>query len=389
MIEPADFLLPHIEMRMTDLDIVATLKSRMVEDALPLWADRGWDASRGGFVERLDKEGQADLEAPRRVRVQARQIWCFARAAQLGWYPQGAEIAKKGLAYLLAKAKSPDGKPGFVHVLALDGAVLNPLRDTYDHAFVLLALASVYQLDRDAQVRAEIDSLMQFFDGTLRSPDGGYSEGVPATLPRRQNPQMHVFEALIATFDATHDQAFQARAGDLFGLFIASLYDGQKQVLGEYFEQDWSRIEPVCVEPGHQAEWVWLLKGFERITGCPTAKHRGQLLASALRYRDAATGLLLDEGDVAGNITKPTRRCWPQTEIAKAWIAQAEAGEAGAEDEARAALQRLQQHYLSHPVKGGWYDQFDQNGHSTVDAIPASSFYHILCAIAEADRVLG
>ena len=44
--------------------------------------------------------------------------------------------------------------------LAPDGAVLDPLRDTYDHAFVLLALATVYALDRDAQVRAEIDALL-------------------------------------------------------------------------------------------------------------------------------------------------------------------------------------------------------------------------------------
>jgi mannose/cellobiose epimerase-like protein (N-acyl-D-glucosamine 2-epimerase family) len=62
---------------------------------------------------------------------------------------------------------------------------------------------------------------------------------VPASLPRRQDPQMHVFEALIATFDAIHDHSLQARFGDLFGLFIASPYDGKKQVLGEYFEQDW------------------------------------------------------------------------------------------------------------------------------------------------------
>jgi mannose-6-phosphate isomerase len=228
--------------------------------------------------------------APRRVRVQARQIYCFAKAAQLGWYPEGAEIARKGLDYLLAKAKSPDGRPGFVHLLAPDGAVLNPLRDTHDHAFVLLALAALYQLNGDAQVRAEIDSLMQFFDTVLRSPDGGYSEGVPATLPRRQNPQMHVFEALIATFDATHDQSFQARAGELFGLFVANLYDGQKQVLGEYFEQDWSRIEPACVEPGHQAEWVWLLKGFERITGCPTPRAVAGLGAALPRSRHRAVG---------------------------------------------------------------------------------------------------
>jgi mannose-6-phosphate isomerase len=369
-------------------DIVEILKSKMITEALPLWAGEGWDQTSGGFVEKLTADGKAELAVPRRVRVQARQIYCFAKAAQLGWYPQGAEIARKGLDYMLAKAKAPDGKPGFVHILAPDGAVLNPLRDTYDHAFVLLAMAAVYQLDGDAQVRAEIDSLMTFFDTQLRSPDGGYLEGVPASMPRRQNPQMHVFEALIATFDATHDQAFQARAGDLFGLFIGNLFDAQKQVLGEYFEQDWSRIEPVSVEPGHQAEWVWLLKGFERITGCPTAKHRGMLLESALRFRDTS-GCLVDEGDAAGNIIKASRRCWPQTEIAKAWIAQAEAGEAGAADEARAALVRLDKYYLQHPVKGGWYDQFDGEGRSVVDAIPASTFYHVLCAIAEADRVLG
>jgi mannose/cellobiose epimerase-like protein (N-acyl-D-glucosamine 2-epimerase family) len=370
-------------------DIVGVLRAQMIDHALPLWAERGWDEKDGGFVERLTIDGVADRAAPRRVRVQARQIYCFAKAAQMGWYPPGGAVARKGVDPMLAKAKSPDGKPGFVHVLAPDGGVLNPLRDTYDHAFVLLALAVLYQLDGDAQVRAEIDSLMLFLDTALRSPDGGYVEGVPATLPRRQNPQMHLFEALIATFDATHDPSFQARAGDLFALFIANLYDGQKQVLGEYFEQDWSRIEPVCVEPGHQAEWVWLLKGFERITGCPTGRYRGQLLTSALRYRDPVTGCLVDEGDAAGNILKSTRRCWPQTEIVKAWIAQAESGEVDAADEARAALVRLHRHYLMHPVKGGWYDQFDSDGKSLVDAIPASSFYHVLCAIAEADRVLG
>ena len=368
--------------------IVSSLRSSMIEQALPLWSTTGRDSRVGGFIEKLDARGNADAEAPRHVRVQARQIYCFAKAAQLGWYPKGADIALKGLDYMLAKAKSPDGKPGFVHILAPDGAVLNPLRDTYDHAFVLLALATLYQLNRDALVRAEIDAVMHFIDMQLRSPDGGYIEGIPASMPRRQNPQMHLFEAFIAAFDATHDPAFQQRAGDIFGLFVSTLFDAKTGVLGEYFEQDWSRIEPVSVEPGHQAEWVWLLKQFERITGCPTGKYRAALLESALRYRDA-TGCLVDEGDVQGNIVKSTRRLWPQTEIIKAWLAQAESGVADAEDEARAALARLDKHYLQHPVRGGWYDQFDAEGRSLVDTIPASSFYHILCAVAEADRVLG
>lgn len=370
-------------------DVIARLKARMIDHALPLWSGEGWDGATGGFIDRLAPDGRADAAAPRRIMVQARQIYCFAKAAQMGWYPQGREIALKGLDYLLTKAKSPDGKPGFVHMLTPEGAVLKPLRDTYDHAFVLLALATVYMLDRDAQVRAEIDALCHFLDTQLRSPNGGFLEGLPPSMPRRQNPHMHLFEAMIAVFDATHEPVFQNRAGDFFALFLANLYDKQKQLLGEYFEEDWSRIEPVSIEPGHQAEWAWLLKGFERITGCPTGRFRSELLASALRYRDEATGCLVDEGDTAGNIKRSTRRLWPQSEIAKAWIGQAEAGEAGAADEARMALVRLERHYLCHPVAGGWHDQFDHDGNSLVATIPASSFYHVLCAVTEAEQVLG
>jgi mannose-6-phosphate isomerase len=370
-------------------DIIATLKAFVIERSLPLWSTEGWDQATGGFVERLGEDGRADRNAPRRILVQSRQIYCFAKAAQMGWYPDGRAIALKGLEYLLTKGKAPDGKPGFVHRLGVDGAIDNPLRDTYDHAFVLLALATAYALDRDAQIRSEIDALLSYLDTHLRAPHGGFAEGFPATLPRRQNPQMHLFEAMIAAFDATHDVVFQQRAGDFYGLFVANLYDKRTQALGEYFEDDWSRIEPVSVEPGHQAEWVWLLKGFERITGCPTARPRGELLATTLRYQDAATGCLVDEGDTAGNIRRNTRRLWPQTELAKAWIAQAESGEEGAADKARAALARLQRHYLSHPVAGAWYDQFDGEGRSLVATIPASSFYHVLCAVAEAEQVLG
>ena len=369
-------------------DVVARLKRRVIDHCLPLWSGEGWDAVAGGFVDRLGPDGRADRQAPRRVFVQARQIYCFAKAAQMGWYGQGRAIALQGLEHLLAKAKAPDGRPGYVHTLTPDGAVKDPRRDTYDHAFILLALATVYALDRDAQVRAEIDELLVFLDTQLRSPNGGFLEGLPPSLPRRQDPQMHLFEAMIALFDATHDLAFQQRAGDFFALFLANLYDKQTRLLGEYFEDDWSKIPPVIVAPGHLAEWVWLLRGFERITGCPTGTRRGELLQSALRYRDAATGCLVDAGDADGNIRRDTRRLWPQTELAKAFIAQAEAGEVGAAGEARAALARLERQYLNHPVAGGWYDQFDGGGTSLVETIPASSFYHVLCAITEAEQVL-
>jgi mannose/cellobiose epimerase-like protein (N-acyl-D-glucosamine 2-epimerase family) len=145
--------------------------------------NRGWDSlqvvdlastteRRVVFVEHLRQDGRPGHAAPRRVRVEVRQICRFAKAAQIGWYPQGREIALKGLDHLLTKAKSPDSEPVYVHTLAPDVSVADPLRDTYDHSF--LALARWIAMPRS---RAEIDALLLFFDAKLRSRDGGFLEG--------------------------------------------------------------------------------------------------------------------------------------------------------------------------------------------------------------------
>src|SRR5258708_23883410 len=62
-------------------DIVKVLRTLMVENYLPFWSQEGWDSAAGGFAERLDINGKADPTAPRRIRVQARQIYCFAQPA--------------------------------------------------------------------------------------------------------------------------------------------------------------------------------------------------------------------------------------------------------------------------------------------------------------------
>jgi mannose/cellobiose epimerase-like protein (N-acyl-D-glucosamine 2-epimerase family) len=49
----------------------------LVNDAYPLWATAGVDASTGAFVESLDEDGRP-LAEPRRARVQPRQVYAFA-----------------------------------------------------------------------------------------------------------------------------------------------------------------------------------------------------------------------------------------------------------------------------------------------------------------------
>lgn len=65
----------------------------LVQSALPLWARAGIDGEHGGFVERLMLDGRPDLSVPKRLRVQARQIYVFAHAKLLGLSDEGDSVA--------------------------------------------------------------------------------------------------------------------------------------------------------------------------------------------------------------------------------------------------------------------------------------------------------
>jgi mannose/cellobiose epimerase-like protein (N-acyl-D-glucosamine 2-epimerase family) len=372
--------------------IAIELRRWATENALPLWSTAGFDRRRGGFQERLNPDGSPDLQAPRRLRVQARQIYVYAHAATLGWFSDAPRLMVEGTAFLVENYRAADGRPGYVFSLKPDNSVASNLRDTYDHMFVLLALAWAAKVSGDAQIRAELDRALAFVDEHLTARDGSLVEGIPASQPRRQNPHMHALEAMLAMHETlAHPQALR-RADALLTMMNEKLFDARTQTVGEYFTADWKPLPgPAgdCVEPGHQAEWAWLLRKNERLRGLPAGPLASTLLQSALRWADAATGLLIDEADRNGPPRQTSRRAWPQTELAKAWLAEAEAGRAGAAGSAAVALQRLRDHHLDKPCVGGWTDRFDQGGRPLTEQMAATTLYHVFGAIAEADRVLN
>ena len=115
----------------------------MIDHCLPLWSNEGWDHASGGFIDRLAPGRPRRCAAPRRVFVQARQIYCFAKAAQMGWYPEGREIALKGLEHLFDQSERPRRPAGLCpQAGARRRACWTRCATAYDHAFVLLALAT-------------------------------------------------------------------------------------------------------------------------------------------------------------------------------------------------------------------------------------------------------
>ena len=65
----------------------------MFDHALPLWATAGQDKSGRGFAELLDRTGRPLDPGFKRIRVQARQIYTFCHAVELGWQGPALEAA--------------------------------------------------------------------------------------------------------------------------------------------------------------------------------------------------------------------------------------------------------------------------------------------------------
>ncbi|RZJ88538.1 MAG: N-acylglucosamine 2-epimerase, partial [Brevundimonas sp.] len=211
-------------------DARARVRTWLFDQALPLWAERGVDPD-GRFYELLDFDARPVL-GKRRTRVQARQVYLFAEAADLGFAP-GRAIAQAGLDGMIRTCRRPDG----LWVLSTDdaGAVIDDTPDLYDQAFCLFALAAGHRLLGDDRCRALAHQTLDAIETVMAAPHGGWAEAAPARLPRRQNPHMHLLEAMLAWRAATPDPRFARTAKVILALFEDAFFDEATGTLGEFF----------------------------------------------------------------------------------------------------------------------------------------------------------
>ena len=355
--------------------------------AIPLWRDKAKDPA-GGYFESLSHSGEPLLGAAKRLRVQARQAFSFARAEHLGFMESGREASDHAWRLLLDRGRrdGPDGKPAFIHVFGAANEVLDDKIDLYDHAFVLLASTERelrYGCPEAADVSREIISLLT----SLRNPSGGFSEGVPAELPRRTNPHMHLLEVCLVRRDLDCPFARET-IEEILDLWDRVFWDDQAQVLREFFADDWTVDEATgdLIEPGHMAEWLYLLDSAGRLD---LDDALGHLIFS--RARELGIGgdrpLLCDTYDLATQRTSPGCRLWGQTEHIRAAVVMArKTGDPADLDLASELLDHFHELYLDPVTKGGWIDRLAPNGEVLSDKMPTSLLYHL---ITMAEEVAG
>jgi len=324
----------------------------------------------------LDHQGKP-VQANRRARVQARQIYVYATAGDLGWDGPWQDAVEHGLDFFLKNYLRPDGL--FRTIVAPDGQAVDDRAWLYDQAFALFATAQAARvLPGRSDLRATAHSLIEAIQ-SWRLTEGGFEEP-PAVFNYQSNPHMHLLEASLAWAEIDDHPVWRATADHLVDLALSKFID-ERGALHEFFAPGWARaagIDGRIIEPGHQFEWAWLLERWARL------RNRDDAHLAALRMfkigaawgldkeRGVATQQLLDDGSIHDDVA----RLWPQTELIKASVIMADPAQAST------AIDGLKL-YLDKPVPGTWWDKLHPDGSWVDEPAPASSFYHIICAIAE------
>ena len=355
----------------------------ITHQALPLWSTAGFDATTDSFEERLTFDHQVEPDAPRRLMVQARQISVFARATIEGDFPAGADLAKRAGHAMIARYLEADGKPGWVFSVDRSGRVVDGTRDLYAHAFVIFALAWLTRVANSPVVEDAIAKTLAFLDLAFADPvAGGYWDSLPRKdALRRQNPHMHLFEALIELAEVAPSPALIARCRALDGLALAHFLDPETWALREVFHDDW-RVAPRggqgSVEPGHQMEWAWLWARYAAISGDDRRSVVSGLINRALETGvDRIAGRIVDECGEDGVVRKHTSRSWPHAEALKAMMIEVPHARRDLLGVYKRIYHRLLHKYCNSSLGGGWIDQLDDQDMRASTSMPASSLYHI------------
>jgi mannose/cellobiose epimerase-like protein (N-acyl-D-glucosamine 2-epimerase family) len=355
----------------------------LVEAAYPLWASRGFDRVHGGFHESLRGDGQPAYE-PRRLRVQVRQVFSFAHAPAMGWDGDAAALVTAGLAYVRAHYRRPDGL--FRTLVAPDGASLDDRALLYDQAFVLLAFAASQRvLGPQAGLIAEATQLRQLLYRFLKRPNRGFNSGLPEAVPLLANPHMHLLEAALAWTHVSDDPQWRWLVDELVELAVERLIDPDTGALRERFAGDWSPLASETgppVEPGHLFEWAWLLLQWND-AALGAVRSRAERLVEIGETHGVHRGVAVNGLREDLTVSDLAARLWPQTERLKATVSLAKLTQQSRYWSAAGAAVDALSRFLATPLPGLWHDWLAADGYFTPERTPASSFYHITCAIAE------
>jgi sulfoquinovose isomerase len=354
---------------------------------------------RGGGFDGLTSTGLRQ-PGPKQLYVTARMTYGFALGAMLG-QPGCAELAEHGLRALRTIFRD-DADGGWFAELSEDGREVAVARkETYGHAFVLLAASTAAQAGLVAgdlaQEAAEVFG-RRLYDESARLCVDSWDRGWQAPDSYRGiNANMHAMEAFLSAYCGTGEQSFLRWARAISERLIGFAAAAQWRI-PEHFSRDWQplpdyncdrredRFRPFGATPGHSIEWARLLLQLRLIPGGDA----DGLLVAATALFERAVADAWDPGrhgfaytvDWQGREVSSQRLHWPLAEaVGAARYLQAATGQAQYAHW-YATFWQLADRSFRDRQGGSWWHELGADGapRGTIWA-GKSDLYHVLNAL--------
>jgi sulfoquinovose isomerase len=231
----------------------------------------------GGFGW-LGDDGALVPGRPSELFINARMVHCYSLGVLLG-RPGSGPLVEHGLAALRGMFHDDRFGGWFWH--AYPDRPADDRKQTYGHAFVLLAASSAhiagYPVD-DLLTEALEVITGRLNDGPLYVE--GFDRAFTHSEPYRgQNANMHLVEAFLAAFEATGDRSLVTRAVAIAEQIIDRHARQADWRVVEHFSTEWApdpdfnrdkprdMLRPFGATPGHWLEWARLLLQLEAQAG--------------------------------------------------------------------------------------------------------------------------
>ena len=314
---------------MGDRDIFEEMKNEL-EKILDFWLTKCVDKKKGGFIGRMDHEGNIHEDAVKGVVLNARILWTFS-SAFLGEprieYLQAAERAYNYLKeYFLDKQYG-----GYYWAVSADGHPVEDRKQVYGQAFVLYGMSVYYQVVQQTEVLDDCVKIFDLIEGySFDQNRNGYVEAFSREWGALQdlrlsekddngsktmNTHLHVMEAYTALYKVHKDEMLRQQLSNLIDLFVDKFYEPVTGHNRLFFDDQWNSRSKL-VSYGHDIEASWLIWDAAQIVGNNNDRVKEVCLhmAQSSLFGVDQDGGMWYEYDASVPFLNREKHWWPQAE---------------------------------------------------------------------------
>ncbi|MFM9949896.1 MAG: AGE family epimerase/isomerase [Saprospiraceae bacterium] len=384
---------------------------RELVNILDWWMAHTPDHEQGGFIGRMDGQGQIHPEAEKGIILNTRILWTFSAAARLMPHPEYRRMADRAYNYLLRNFWDKE-EGGFFWTLDYCGLPHETKKQVYAQAFGIYSLSEYFLLTGETAALNKASETFALLERFSRDREkAGYLEAYSrdwfllddlrlsekdANEAKTMNTHLHVLEAYTNLLRANPaDKQVHQALKDLIALFLEKFIDPETARMHLFFDVDW-QLKSHEISFGHDIECSWLLTEAAEVLGdedlIAQANRLSVRMAEAVLKNGLDTdGGILNEADPNG-LTDTDKHWWPQAEGVVGFInAWRLSGDPQFFDAAIAVWQFIER-IMKDPVLGEWYWRVNRQGHPITTEDKVSQWkcpYHNGRACMEAMRRLA